>query len=150
MARWLFVLALTVMSSAHVFGQELYPDWPQWRGPTRDGHTSGKTWPEKLTPENFKLLWREKLAKGYPGPIISKDRVFVAESKDKKFGIVRALDRKTGKQIWEKGWEGAMSVIFIAWANGDWIRSTPAFDGKNLYIGGMRDLLVCLYADSGE
>ncbi len=150
MARiWLMVACLFLIPTLSLAG-EPYPDWTQWRGPSRDGHTGGKPWPSRLTTENFQLLWREKLASGYPGPIITKDRVFVAETKDKKFEIVRALDRKTGKQVWESSWEGALSVIFIAWPNGDWIRSTPAFDGKNLYVGGMRDVLVCLDAETGK
>ena len=43
-----------------------------------------------------------------------------------------------------------MSVPFFAWKNGSWVRSTPAFDGKNLYVGGMRDFLVCLDASNGS
>jgi len=43
-----------------------------------------------------------------------------------------------------------MSVVFIAKRNGDWIRSTPAYDGQSLYVAGMRDVLVCLNADSGK
>jgi outer membrane protein assembly factor BamB len=43
-----------------------------------------------------------------------------------------------------------MSVPFFAMKNGSWVRSTPAFDGKNLYIGGMRDYLVCLDSASGK
>ena len=43
-----------------------------------------------------------------------------------------------------------MSVPFFAWKNGSWVRSTPAYDGKNLYVAGMRDFLVCLDADTGK
>ncbi len=39
---------------------------------------------------------------------------------------------------------------FFASANGSWIRSTPAIDGDNLYVGGIRDVLVCLNAATGE
>jgi outer membrane protein assembly factor BamB len=43
-----------------------------------------------------------------------------------------------------------MSVPFFAKANGDWIRATPACDGKSLYVAGIRDVLVCLAADTGR
>jgi outer membrane protein assembly factor BamB len=43
-----------------------------------------------------------------------------------------------------------LSVPFFAKANGDWIRSTPAYAGDSLYVAGMRDLLVCLDAASGN
>jgi outer membrane protein assembly factor BamB len=47
-------------------------------------------------------------------------------------------------------WDGAMSVPFFAKSNGDWIRSTPATNGDVVVIGGMRDVLECLDANSGE
>ena len=64
--------------------------------------------------------------------------------------LVYALDRKTGKQLWRAEWKGAMKVPFFARSNGSWMRSTPAYDGTNLYVAGMRDMLVCLDATSGK
>jgi outer membrane protein assembly factor BamB len=40
-------------------------------------------------------------------------------------------------------------VPFFAKSNGDWIRATPACDGECVYVAGMRDLLVCLDAQTG-
>ena len=94
--------------------------------------------------------WHVDLGPGYPGPIVAADRVFVAETKDQKTEIVRALDRETGRELWKAEWPGAMSVPFMAKRNGDWIRSTPAYDGQSLYVAGMRDVLVCLDAETGE
>ena len=51
--------------------------WPQWRGPQRDGHVAGSDWPASL--DGAKLRWRVPLGKGYPGPIVAGDRVFVVE-----------------------------------------------------------------------
>jgi outer membrane protein assembly factor BamB len=122
--------------------------WLQWRGPTRDGQVSGSTWPSNF--KGLEQLWRVDLAEGYPGPIVAADRVFVAETKDRKEEIVRCLDRKTGKQLWEYGWPGSMTVPFFAARNGSWIRSTPAYDGECLYVAGMRDVLVCLDGKTGK
>lgn len=124
--------------------------WPQWRGPNRDGKYSGADWPESLQGERLQRKWRVELGPSYSGPIVSNDRVFVTETKDRKFEVVSALDRATGKQIWTFEWEGALSVPFFAKSNGDWIRSTPAFDGERLYVAGMRDVLVCLNAADGK
>jgi outer membrane protein assembly factor BamB len=38
----------------------------------------------------------------------------------------------------------------MAKRNGDWIRSTPAYDGDLLFVAGMRDVLVCLDAKTGN
>ena len=128
------------------------PDWPEWRGPTRDGniHQGAAPWPGRLTKENLHKIWSADLAEGYSSPIISGNRVFTVETRDKKNEIVRAFDRKTGRQLWEKAWAGSVKVPFFARKNGSWVRSTPACDGKTLYIGGMRDVLVALDASTGE
>ncbi len=125
-------------------------NWLQWRGPTRDGHISTGNWPDSLSKSNIKKLWQVKLSEGYPGPIVSDDMVYVAETHKKSDEIVRAFDRKTGKQIWETSWKGAMDVPFFAAKNGSWIRSTPAFDGETLYVGGMLDNLCALDGKTGE
>jgi outer membrane protein assembly factor BamB len=125
-------------------------EWPQWRGPTRDGHFAGPTWPDKLDPNHLRQLWRVELAPSYSGPIVAADRVFTTESKDNKYEVVTAYDRKTGRELWAAKWEGAMSVPFFARANGDWIRATPALDGDRLYVAGMRDVLVCLDVHEGR
>ena len=124
--------------------------WSQWRGPTRDGYLEkGSPWPKSISKEILRLSWRKKLGKGYPGPIVSEKLVFTVETKGKN-EVVRAFDRESGKQKWETSWPGSMSVPFFAWKNGSWVRSTPAYDGKNLYVAGMRDFLVCIDADTGK
>jgi outer membrane protein assembly factor BamB len=125
-------------------------DWPQWRGPTRDGQFTGPTWPEKLDTNHLRQLWRVELGPSYSGPVVAGDRVFTTETKDKKFEVVTAFNRETGKAIWRVEWEGALSVPFFAKSNGDWIRATPAYDGESLFVAGMRDVLVCLDAQTGK
>jgi outer membrane protein assembly factor BamB len=124
--------------------------WTQWRGPSRDGKIAGRAWPEQLDADHLQVLWHKELGPGYSGPLVVDDRVFVTETKDKREEVVRALDRSTGEQLWESGWEGAMNVPFFAKSNGDWIRATPAFDEGKLFVAGMQDVLVCLRADDGK
>lgn len=124
--------------------------WPQWRGPTRDGQWTGPAWPDRLSKDSLKLLWRIPLGPSYSGPIVSEDLVFTTETKNKELEVVTALDRKTGKERWRAEWKGAMTVPFFAASNGSWIRSTPAYDGERLYVAGMRDVLVCLNAKTGK
>jgi len=123
-------------------------DWPQWRGPTRDAKISGgPAWPSSLNA--LSKRWRVELGPGYSRPIVWGDRVFVTETENNEKEIVRALDRKTGTELWWASWSGALSVPFFAKANGDWIRSTPACDGESLFVGGMRDVLVSLDVATG-
>jgi outer membrane protein assembly factor BamB len=125
--------------------------WPQWRGPTRDGQVAATdpAWPAQLTETNLRRRWRVELGPSYSGPIVTSDRVFTTESREKRWERVVALDRATGKEVWHQEWEGAVSVPFFAKSNGDWIRSTPAWDGTHLYVAGMKDVLVCLDGRDG-
>ena len=142
----LLVLCLAFMIPAGAS----FADWPQWRGPTRDGVVAGAPWPATLDGDALKRVWRVDLAAGYPGPIVSGGRVFTVETLDEKDEVVRAFDLKTGDQIWEKSWPGAMKVPFFARRNGSWIKSTPATDGEHLYVMGMLDDLVCLDVKTGD
>ena len=126
------------------------PGWSQWRGPLRDGRYEGPEWPEKLDAGSLVATWRvEDLGESYSGPIVSRDHVFTTASEGEE-EVVRAYERRTGEEVWSTRWKGSMKVPFFAAKNGSWIRATPAFDGERLYVGGMRDVLVCLDASSGE
>ncbi|MEQ1893194.1 MAG: PQQ-binding-like beta-propeller repeat protein [Planctomycetota bacterium] len=126
--------------------------WPQWRGPTRDGRVEGEPWPEELSLANLTELWQiEGLGPSYSGPIVSAELAFTTETlEDEEEEVVRAFERATGKERWSTRWSGAMEVPFFAAKNGSWIRSTPAWDGEALYVGGMRDVLVCLAGADGS
>ncbi len=146
-------VCVVIAVSAPASGQELAAAdagcWQQWRGPSRDGIVAGATWPDGLAADRLARSWRMELGPSYSGPVVAGDLVFVTETKDRKTEHVRALERKTGKQVWEASWEGAMTVPFFAISNGSWIRSTPAVDGGRIYVAGMRDMLVCLDAATG-
>ncbi len=149
--RTILIVLVTFMSCGLIAASlRAGDDWPQWRGPKRDGQVGGKKWPNVLQGEHLQRLWRVEMGPSYSGPLVVGDRVFVTETRDKSEEVVRALDRKTGNELWHHGWKGAMTVPFFAKSNGDWIRATPALDGESLFVAGMRDVLVCLNARNGE
>ena len=133
------------------FAAELLPtDWPQWRGPTRDGQVTGGQWPDSLNESHLKLTWQVEHGPSYSGPIVVGDRVFTTATQEKTNEVVCAYDRTTGDQLWTAEWEGSMSVPFFAASNGSWIRATPACDGEILYVAGMRDVLHAIDCETGE
>lgn len=138
----LLLLAVTSLLQAET-------DWPQWRGPHRDGQVTGRDWPSTLQAPALNVRWKVELGPSYSGAIVVSNRVFSTETVDKKSERVRAWDRQTGKELWSREWEGAMSVPFFAKSNGDWIRATPACDGEVLVVAGMRDVLVALDVATG-
>ena len=143
-----FVLLLALFLAAPLLAEPALDEWNQWRGPHRDGTSAGDPWPENL--KNLETVWEMKLGPSYSGPIVTADRVFVTETQEGKTEVVRALHRGTGEELWSTSWPGEGSVPFFAAANGDWIRSTPTYDGETLFVGGMNEVLVALDAKNGD
>ncbi|XZE43726.1 PQQ-binding-like beta-propeller repeat protein [Pirellulaceae bacterium SH467] len=123
-------------------------EWPTWRGPDRNGAVQGD-WPDSLDEKCLSALWNRPLGDSYSGPVASGDLVFTTESKAGK-EFVYALALADGEVRWRVEWKGALNVPFFAARNGNWIRATPATDGKTLFVGGIRDVLVALDAATGE
>ncbi|MEO1496700.1 MAG: PQQ-binding-like beta-propeller repeat protein [Planctomycetota bacterium] len=143
----LLMLSVSTLVGADLAGAA---DWPQWRGPTRDGQSVGQEWPDSLQEDRLQLLWRTELGPSYSGPIVSGTGVFTTETQDEATEVVTAYDRQTGERLWRTEWPGAMTVPFFAAANGSWIRATPACDGETLYVLGIRDVLVALDVATGD
>ncbi|QDU26620.1 Outer membrane protein assembly factor BamB precursor [Anatilimnocola aggregata] len=144
--RWLCILVAVAIMPLPAPGE----DWLQWRGPTRDGFYRGLSWPESLDEKNLRTSWRVELGQSYSGPIVSGKRVFTTETVNADKERVRAFDRDTGEELWQTEWKGSLIVPFFAWANGSWIRATPACDGETLYVAGIRDVLVALDVSNGK
>lgn len=144
------LLGLLLAGAAALRADDGGQAWPQWRGPDRDGRVLGPVWPDRLDERSLRARWSVPLEPGYSGPIVVGNRVFVTETAGEKLERVTALDRRDGSRLWAVEWEGAISVPFFAKRNGDWIRSTPAWDSGRLYVAGMRDVLVCLEATDGR
>ena len=143
LAFWVFVLC------SPAFGLDR-DDWFQWRGPQRTGVVHAAEWPRSLGENVLTSQWRVELPSSYSGPIVVGEKVFVTGSTPEKTEVVLALDRRTGQQLWKAEWPGWMTVPFFAMSNGNWIRATPACDGESLFVAGMRDVLVCLDAQTGQ
>jgi outer membrane protein assembly factor BamB len=122
-------------------------EWPQFRGPKRDG-VSAETGLLKEWPTNGPaLLWQsEFVGAGVASVAVVGDRVFTTGD-DKKAGasFVYALDRKTGKQVWSAKLGGE-----IGGKMAEGTRGTPTVDGEYVYALGQFGDLVCLEIQSGK
>jgi outer membrane protein assembly factor BamB len=141
----LLVLSLLLLSVAWAWTS----DWPQWRGPDRDGHSREtgllKEWPK----EGPRLLWQvNDLGSGYATPSVSGGRIYLMSSKGIEDESVSALDVKDGKKIWStkigKVGNPDQNPNFPA------ARSTPTVDGSMLYVLGSDGDLVCLESATGK
>ena len=51
-------------------------DWPQWRGPNRDGHAPASGKLITKLPADPKVLWKIKAGPGVASPIVAGEKVF--------------------------------------------------------------------------
>lgn len=120
-------------------------DWPQWRGPNRDGISSETgilaSWPSG----GPKVAWKiSGLGVGYSSFAIVNGRMYTQGQRAKQEFVI-ALDVKTGNKLWE-------TVTSRDFENdrGSGPRGTPTFDNGKLYAMTGEGTVVCLDAATGK
>ena len=124
-------------------------DWPQFRGPNRDGHSTEKGLLKQWPKEGPRLLWQVSgLGKGYATPSVAGGRIYLMSNQGLEDEFVSALDVKDGKKIWStrigKVGNPNQQPNFPA------ARSTPTVDGDAVYALGSDGDLVSLEAATGK
>lgn len=133
-------------------GALLFPvnaqDWPQWRGPNRDGVTASFTAPAAW-PKTLKQLWKTPVGSGYSSPVVSRDKAWI-HSRSGEEEVVSCLDLKTGKVVWSKSYAVAFNKNQYATQMGKGPFATPVLHAGRLYTLGATAILSCFDAASGE
>jgi len=124
-------------------------DWPQWRGPNRDGVSPEKGLLQEWPKDGPKLLWKvADIGSGYATPAVVGNRLFLLANEGLENEFVEALDIQNGKRIWStrlgKVGNPKQQPNFPA------ARSTPTIDGEYLYALGSDGDLVCLERAGGK
>ena len=123
-------------------------EWPQWRGPNRDGVLQDVK-PPLVWPQDLQQAWQAEVGSGYSSPVVSGERVFIfARQEDQE--VVRALRLTDGKELWRRGYAAPYEVNPPAAGHGQGPKSTPLVADGRLYTLGISGILSCWNADSGE
>jgi outer membrane protein assembly factor BamB len=147
-AVFLVLVALVAMSSITLVGQIPGPDWPQFRGPNRDGVATSFTEP-KAWPEQMKRVWKADVGDGYSTPILVGSRVY-AFARLGNDEVMQALDAATGKVLWQTRYPAPVTINPAAKAHGPGPKSTPTFAGGRLFTLGMGGIVTAFDAASGK
>jgi len=124
-------------------------DWPQWRGPQRDGISKETGLLAEWPKEGPRLVWQVKdIGLGYSTPSVVGDRLYLLSNQGLDNEFVQALDAKDGKQLWAQriGKVGNPKQQ----PNYPAARSTPTVDGEWLYAFGSDGDLACLERGTGK
>ncbi|QEF96622.1 outer membrane biogenesis protein BamB [Stieleria maiorica] len=123
-------------------------DWPQWRGPERDGKSSESGLLDSWPAAGPKLLWQtDDLGDGYSTPSAAGGIAYVISNKSLAAEEVVALSLSDGSKLW------ATKIGPVGKNQGPQYpgtRSTPTIDGDKLYALGSDGDLACLDAKSGS
>ncbi len=133
------------------FSRNVFPtsDWPQWRGPERNGTSkeSGllKEWPAG----GPRLIWQvNDIGDGYSTPVVVGNRIYLISNQGLDNEFVQALSTQDGKALWTT----RVGNVGNPNQNPPYpkARSTPTVDGDFIYALGSDGDLACLEARSGK
>ena len=122
-------------------------DWPQWRGPSRDGVWRETGLVETLPGPRLALRWRAPISNGYSGPTAALDRVYVTDRIEEPAEVERVLcfDAATGAEMWVHAY--ACAYRGVGYPDGP--RASVTIAGKRAYAVGTMGHVRCLDALTG-
>jgi outer membrane protein assembly factor BamB len=131
-----------------VGAQNAGPDWPQWRGPSRDGTVASfaepKAWPERLTQK-----WKIEIGTGYATPIVVGNRVYTF-SRQQDNEVMRAIDAGSGKVVWETSYPAPFKMNSATSRHGPGPKSTPTYSDGRIFTLGMSGIVTAFDAATGK
>ena len=134
------VFFLLILSTESV----LPGDWPQWRGPSRNGISEETDILKKWPASGPRIMWRIPIGAGYSGISVSGNAAYTMWDADGEQLLLR-LDILTGKEIWRQ----KISQTFdSSWGNGP--RSSPAVSDGLVYAISADGKMVAVSVQSGQ
>ena len=122
-------------------------DWPQWRGPRRDGAAAfapPASWPEKL-----KLRWRVKVGFGDASPVTAGRRAYLFTNEGGR-EVVTAVGLDDGAQAWRDSYPVSYAPDQYEKEHGKGPKATPVVDGGRLFTVGVSGIISAYDAATGK
>jgi len=123
-------------------------DWPQWRGPRRDGSIPGWDAPA-VWPKTLKSLWKVEVGEGHSSPVVAGDRVFLL-SRQGENEVVRGLSLADGKELWSHAYPAPFTMSPWAKSHGKGPKSTSLIADGRLVTLGIAGMLSCFDIRTGK
>lgn len=120
-------------------------DWPQWRGPARDGHVAAGVAVPQALPGTANVLWRGPLGEGVASPVVCAGRVIYTDAAEGK-EMLHVAEAATGKELWH----AAIDDLHKDTQTKPGPRCTPVTDGERVYAQSCRSQLRCFNLADGK
>jgi outer membrane protein assembly factor BamB len=115
-------------------------DWPQWRGPKRDGVWNETGIRDTFPAGGLKIQWRTPVGQGFSSPVVARGRVYVTDcqlERPKARERVLCFEAATGKRLWTHAYEVNYSDWAFVPGQGGGPSATPIIEAGRVYaIGG--------------
>lgn len=123
-------------------------DWPQWRGPARDGVAAAFDVPADW-PDALRQRWSVDIGLGYASPVLIGERLylFTRQGDDE---VLTALDAATGDAVWRTAYAAPFDMNPATARHRAGPKSTPTFADGRLFTHGMTGTVTAFDAASGE
>lgn len=117
-------------------------DWPQWRGPSRNGISKETQWTSRWPAGGPRRLWGKQVGQGFSSVAVSAGRLYTMGNMANQ-DVVSCLQATTGKTLWQYRYPAAA---------GDYPgpRATPTVHAGNVYTLSREGLALCLNAVTGK
>ncbi|MBI1901189.1 MAG: PQQ-like beta-propeller repeat protein [Planctomycetia bacterium] len=143
-----WIRTLTALSLFSCSTLAVADDWPQWRGPNRDGMWRETGIVEKFAGDELPIKWRVPIGSGYCGPTVAGNRVYVMDrvTSPEQQERIHCFDAATGKPVWSRAYERIYRGIqYPAGPRA----SVTVHEDRAYSLGSMGDLF-CFDAVTGE
>ncbi len=142
------VLGIATMMSTFAAAVLCAQDWPQWRGPNRDGAVSAFREPAPW-PEALKQQWKVEVGNGYATPLVVGQRLYLFTRQGEE-EVMSALDAASGKVVWRTAYPAPFQMVGATARHGAGPKSTPAFANGRLFSLGMTNIVTAFDAATGK
>ena len=136
-------ILLSLLLTQPAFAQ----DWPQWRGPQRDGHAAVAL--SETLPESLREVWATKIGGGYSSPVLVDGRIYI-HSREGEQEVVRALAWKDGAELWSDRYTAPFDQNSYALKHGKGPHSTPSVAADRLFTLGVSGILSSYDTKTGK
>ena len=148
-SRPLPLAATLAIVSAFVWHSHLAAqDWPQWRGPNRDGAVASFNEPAAW-PDTLAQRWRVEIGLGYATPLLVGQRLYIF-SRQQEDEVMTALDAASGKILWRTAYAAPFTMVKATARHGAGPKSTPAHANGRLFTVGMTNIVSAFDAATGK
>jgi len=138
----------TVLACALICPMLWADDWPQWRGPCRDGVWRETGIIDEFDGPQIEIRWKAPISGGYSGPTVAAGRVYVSDrvTEPREMERVHCFDAETGRKIWSCDYPCNYAAIHYRAGP----RASVTLDDGRAYSLGAVGLCHCFDAATGE